>query len=58
MAAYTSGDYVYFDNMIDKPQKHQIGFILSQRYAMYITSPLKIKDEIFVSLPNPFVKKI
>ena len=32
MAAYNSGDYVYFNNMTDHPKKHNIGFTLNQRY--------------------------
>ena len=42
MAAYTSGDYVYFNNMNDIPNKHHIGFILNQIHDIYITSPLKL----------------
>ena len=55
VAAYTSGSYVYFNNMIDKAENHYIVFIFNQRNDMYITSPLNILDENFVSLPKPFV---
>ena len=30
MPAYTYGDYVYFNNNIDAPQKHHNKFILDQ----------------------------
>ena len=56
MAAYTYGDYFYFNNMIDNPKKHHIGFILNQRHDTYITSPFNIMKETFVSLPTLFVK--
>ena len=58
MAAYTSGDYVYLNNMTYKTKIHNIGFILNQRHEMYITSLLNITEEKFVSFPNLSVKKI
>ena len=57
MQAYTSGDYVYFNNMKYNPKKHHFGFIFNQRHEMYIISPWKIMEETFLSLPNLFVKK-
>ena len=57
MAVYTYDKYVYFNNMTDKPKKYDIGFILNQSHNTYITSPLKIMEEIFVSLPNIFISK-
>ena len=56
MVAYTSGDYVYFNSIKDKPQRRHIGFILSQRHDMYITQPLKIMEGTFVSFPKQIVK--
>ena len=58
MSDYTYGDYVYFKNMTDTPNKHYIGFILNEIYYRYITSPLKFIDKIFESLPNLFVDQI
>ena len=58
MSDYTSGDYVYFNDMIDTSTKNHIIFILNQSHAMYITSPLKIREETFESLPNLFVNKM
>ena len=58
MAAYTSGDYVYINNMTDNPKINHVFFILNQRHEMYITSLLNITEEKFVSLPNLSVKKI
>ena len=55
MAAYTSGDYVYFKIMTDIPNELQNCLILNQIHYMYITSPLKFMDEIFKSLLNLFV---
>ena len=56
--AYTSGDYVYFDNIKDNPKRHHIGFILNQKHDMYIKSPSKITEETFVLLQILFGKKI
>ena len=36
MAAYTSGNYVYLNNITDHPERHYIGFVLNQRHGMYI----------------------
>ena len=55
MAAYTYGDYVYFNNRTDTPNKHHNNFILNQIPGMYITPLLKLMDEIFESLPKLFV---
>ena len=48
MAVYTYDKYVYFNNMTDKPKKYDIGFKLNQSHDMYITSTLKIMEEIFL----------
>ena len=58
MAAYTSGDSVYFNNMTDKPKKHYTGFVLKQRHDMYITSQLKIIEGKYVLLPKILCKKL
>ena len=55
MASYTYGDYVYFNNMTDIPNKHHNHSILNHIQDVYIISPLKFMDEIFESLPNLFV---
>ena len=44
MAYYTSGDYVYFNNITDIPNKNHNGFILNHRHDLYITSPLNIME--------------
>ena len=56
MSAYTSGDYVYFNNTKDKTDCYYIGFILDQRHEMYIKSPLMILEEVFTSFPKQFDK--
>ena len=57
MPNYTSGDYVYFNNITDKPKIYHVGFILNQRDDMYITSPLNILEETYVPFPKIFFKK-
>ena len=57
MLYYTSGGYVYVNNVTDLPKSHHIFCILNQRRDMYITSPFKIMEETFVSFPKIFVKK-
>ena len=47
MAAYTYGDYVYFNNITDTPNEHHNNFILYQIPDMYITSPPNLMDETF-----------
>ena len=44
--------------MKDNPNKHHIGFILNKINDMYITSPLNITEELFVSLPKLSVKEM
>ena len=56
MEDYTSGDYVYLNNMKDQTKIHHIGFILNHRHDIYITSPLKIMEEKFVSFPEISIK--
>ena len=58
MQAYTSGDYVYFNNMTDKPKRHHIGFILNQMHDMYVTPPLNITEVTFAQFSELFVKNI
>ena len=55
---YTSGDYVYFNQMIENPESHNIDFILNQRHDIYIISQLKIMEETFLSYQKVPVKKI
>ena len=52
IAAYTSGDYVYFNNMSENTKRHHIGFTFNKRHGMYITPPLNITEEKFVSFPE------
>ena len=58
MSDYTYGYYVYFNKMTDKPKSRNIGLILNQRHYMYITSPLNIPEETFVSFPKLVVKQM
>ena len=58
MPAYTSGGCVYFNNMTDNPESHNIGFILNQRHDKYITSPLNITEEKLYHIQNYLLKKI
>ena len=58
MAAYTYGNYVYFKNMTDTQNEHYNNFILNQIPDFHITSPFKLMDDIFKSLPKLFVDKI
>ena len=58
MTDYTSGDHVYFNNIIENPKKYLIGFILNQRHDMYITSSLGIMEENIVSFLELFVSKM
>ena len=57
MAYYTSGDYVYFNNMKDNPKTYHIGFIFNQKHDMYIISLLNIMEEVFVLFPNLYLNK-
>ena len=47
---YSYGDYVYFKNMTDTPNKHHIHFILNQIPGFHIKSPFKLFDDMFESL--------
>ena len=58
MEAYTYGDYIYFKNMTDTPNKDYNNFILNQIPDFHITSPFKLMDDIFESLPMVTVDKI
>ena len=55
---YTSGDYFYFNKMTDNPESHHIDYTLIQRDNIYVTSPLNITEETFVSFPKLSVKKM
>ena len=57
MSAYTYGDYDYFNNIIDTPEIHHLGFILNKIHAIYITYPLKTTEETFY-FSELFVLKI
>ena len=57
MPDYTSGYYIYFNNMTDKPEIRYIDFILDHIHYMYITSLLNIPEETFVSFPKKLFKK-
>ena len=48
MPAYTFGGYIYFMNITDHPEIHHRVYILNQRHDMYITSPLKVFEEIYL----------
>ena len=58
MSAYKYGDYFYFKNTTNKPNKHHNHFILNQIPYFHITSPFKLRDDILESLPKLFVDKI
>ena len=58
MSYYTSGYYVYFNNMRTNHEIKHLGFILNPRHYMYITSPLGIMEKMLVSYLGLFVKKI
>ena len=58
MAAYTYDYSVYFKNMNDTLNEHHNNFILNLIPDFHITSPLKLMDDIFESLPKLFVYKM
>ena len=43
--------------MADIPKRNHIGFIMNHTHDMYVTSPLNLMEEIFVSLPNLLFKE-
>ena len=47
MSAYIYGDYVYFNNMTDTPNKHHGRFILNQIPDLHITPRFKLCDDMF-----------
>ena len=58
MAAYIYGDYIYFENMIDTPNEDHNKLVLNQIPDFLITSPSKLMDETFESLPKLFVDRM
>ena len=58
MSSYTYGDYVCFKNMIDTTNEHHNHYILNHIPELYITSPLKLMDDIFESFSSPSVDKM
>ena len=58
MEAYNYGYYVYFNNMTDTPKEHRNHIILKHIPDFYITSLLKLMDNIFESLTKFFVVRI
>ena len=58
MADYAYGDYVYFKKMTYTLNEHQNHFILNQIPDFHITSPSKLMDDIFESLPRLFVDRM
>ena len=58
MPYYNYGGYVYFTNNIDTPNEHHNNLIFNQISDFYITSPSKLMDDKFTSLPKLFVDKI
>ena len=54
MPGYNYGDYVYFNNITDKPKEHHNHFILNNNPNFYITSLLKLVNDMFTSLTNLF----
>ena len=54
MPGYTYGDYVYFNNSIDKPKEHHNHLILNQNPIFCITSLSKLMDDTFTSLTKLF----
>ena len=58
MPAYSYGDCVYFNNIIDAPKDHHNQFILNQEPCFYITSLFNLMDETLSLLPTLFVYKM
>ena len=58
MSAYTYGDHVYFKNMDDTPNENPNNYISNQIMYFYITSLLKLMDDISESLPKLFFDRI
>ena len=58
MADHTYSDYIYFKNMTDTPNKQNTHFILNQIPDLHITSPFKLMDGIYESLPKLLVVKM
>ena len=58
MSDYTYSDYFYFYNMTDTTNEHHNYFILNHIKHTYITSPLKLMDDIFESFPKLFFDRI
>ena len=55
MEDYTYCEYFYFKKIIDTPNEHHNHLILNKIPDFYITSLLKLMDDIFESLPKLFV---
>ena len=54
----TYSNYVCFKNITDTPNVNNNNFILNKIPGFHITSPLKLCDDIFESLPKSFDVKI
>ena len=57
MPEYAYGDNVYFKNNIDTHNEHHNHLILNHIPDFYITSPSKLRDDKFTSLPKLFLIK-
>ena len=58
MADYKYGDYIYFKNMTYTPNEYHNNSKLNQISDFHITSPSKLMDDIFESLPKLFVDRM
>ena len=56
MLYYTYGNYMCFNNNVERPKSCHKVFILNQESDFYITSPLKIMVEKWYHLQNCLLK--
>ena len=55
MSGYTYSDYLNFNKITDTNNEHHNYFMLNEIKYPYITSPLKLMDDIFESFLKLFV---
>ena len=56
--AYTYGNYVYFNNIIDAPKEYNNNLTFNQKPHFNITSLSKLMDDTFTSSPKRFVDEM
>ena len=58
MTAYTFGDYIFFDDIIDVPKEHYNQLALNKETRFYKTSLSNLMDKTLALLPKLFINEM